>query len=85
MRRGKELKVANSKRCQDILNELDKLLSKETLNREEESYLSNLRNEIDDCYLDLAKGAFIRSRAKWLEMGEKNVFFFCAGKEKYKK
>jgi len=78
MHRGKELKVANSKRFHVILNELDKLLSKETLNTEEETLLASLRNEIDDHYLELVKGAFIRSRAKWLEMGEKNTSYFFA-------
>lgn len=74
MLRGKELKVANSKRCQDILRELDK--SKETFNTEKEAYLFNLRNEKVEHYLDLVKGACIRSRAKWLEMGEKNTSYY---------
>jgi len=78
MRRGKEIKLANSQRCQVLLDELEKLLSKEILSIEEEIHLSKLRNEIDDFYLDLAKGAFIRSRAKWLEMGEKNTSYFFA-------
>lgn len=76
MRRGKELKRVNSQRCQVLLNDLEKLLSKENLSTEEETYLSDLRNEIDDLYLDLAKGAFIKSKAKWLEMGEKNTSYF---------
>jgi len=29
-------------------------------------------------YLDLAKGAIIRSQAKWLEEGEKNTIYFFA-------
>lgn len=38
MRRGKELKKVNSQRCQVLLNDLEKLLSKENLSTEEETY-----------------------------------------------
>ncbi len=34
--------------------------------------------KIDYLYLDLAKDAFIRSRAKWLEMRVKNTSYFFA-------
>ena len=58
MRRGKELNHKKS-----ILDNLDKLLSKDNLDSDEEATLLKLWNEMDDLYLDLAKGAFIRSRA----------------------
>lgn len=33
---------------------------------------------MNELYLELAKGGFIRSRAKWLEEGEKNSSYFFA-------
>lgn len=37
-----------------------------------------LQSKLDDLYLRRAHGAFIRSRAKWTEEGEKNTAYFCA-------
>ncbi len=45
----------------------------------EENYkvkLHNLKQELYNIYKEKAKGAFIRSRVKWLEFGEKNSTFF---------
>ena len=38
--------------------------------------LNSLQTELDDLYLEKAKGAYIRSRARWLEEGEKNSSYF---------
>lgn len=34
--------------------------------------LMELQAKLHDLYLQIAQGAFIRSRAKWIEAGEKN-------------
>lgn len=48
-------------------------MSKENIAPEEELDLKAIQIQIDQIYTDLAKGAFIRSRAKWLEEGERNL------------
>ncbi len=40
--------------------------------------MNKIHFQINELYLDLAKGAFIRSRAKWLEEGERNSSYFFA-------
>lgn len=40
-----------------------------------------LEKELDYMYNEIAKGAQIRSKAKWINEGERNTFFFRFGKE----
>lgn len=37
----------------------------------------NLQPKLDEIYSRKAQGAFIRSRAKWIEEGGKNSLYFC--------
>lgn len=39
--------------------------------------LLSLQAKLDHLYLMKAQGAFVRSRAKWMEEGEKNTAYFC--------
>lgn len=78
MRRSKEIKNNNASKEISIMNELNTLLKKDSLLEEEEIKLKRLKEEIDHTYINMAKGAFIRSRAKWLELGEKNSSYFFA-------
>ncbi len=61
-----------------LLCRLNELLSKENVSEEEKLELNKIHFQINELYLDLAKGAFIRSRAKWLEEGERNSSYFFA-------
>lgn len=36
-----------------------------------------LQSSLDNIYISKAKGAWIRSRAKWIEKGESNSAYFC--------
>ncbi len=64
---------------------LDSLLKKDNLSDEEIMELKTTQLELDKLYTDLAKGSFIRSRAKWTEEGEKNSsYFFALEKRNYK-
>lgn len=78
IRRSKEIKRINAARETNTMTELNSLLSKTDLNEEEEGRVKNLKDEIDKLYMDLTKGAFIRSRSKWLEQGERNSAYFFA-------
>lgn len=40
--------------------------------------MTKIQSKLDLMYPDLAKGAFLRSRAKWREEGEENTSYFFA-------
>lgn len=67
------------------MNELHSLLLKTSLSEEEQIQMKRLKEDIDNLYIDMAKGAFIRSRAKWLEQGEKNSSYFFALEKRNRK
>lgn len=58
------------------MEEFKNLISKPSLTEEEELKLKTVQNEIDKIYIELAKGAAVRSRMKWLEEGEKTLVIF---------
>ncbi len=39
-------------------------------------HLATLQNDLDNIYEEKARGAFVRSRRKWMEAGEKNTKYF---------
>lgn len=36
-----------------------------------------LQSKLDNIYIEKAKGAYIHSKAKWIEDGERNSVYFC--------
>lgn len=44
---------------------------------DERQKILNLQPKLDEIYSHKAQGAFIRSRAKWIEEGGKNSAYFC--------
>lgn len=78
VKRSKELKKINRQNELELINKLGILEQKHNLTKEEEAELVAIQSHLDLIYLDLAKGAFICSRAKWLEEGEKNTSYFFA-------
>lgn len=52
------------------------LCKKQTLTEEEKTTFSNLQSCLDDLFIQRAQGAYVRSRAKWIEQGEKNISYF---------
>lgn len=55
----------------------------DSLTKEEKEVLSYSQIKLDEMYRQKAKGAFIRSRSKWLEEGEQNSRYFFS-LEKYR-
>lgn len=47
----------------------------ESLTEEEKEELASSQTKLDELYCQKAKGAFIRSRSKWLEEGEQNTHY----------
>ena len=56
--------------------DMNRLCQKTDLSLEEQVKWNNLQNQLDSFYLEKAKGAFICSRARWLEEAEKNTSYF---------
>lgn len=73
-------KLVKSRKAKElnIVSSITNLTSKppDTLSEEENIELSKLQLELDEIYTHKARGAFVRSRAKWLEEGEQNSHYF---------
>ncbi len=78
---SKKLSSEKKNKYAVLLKNISDLLNKQ-LSEEDQYRLSSLQEELNSLYLEKAKGAFVRSRAKWLEFGEKNsVYFFNLEKQ----
>lgn len=86
IKRSKELKRNKLLKESALMLKLENLLQKNSHSEEEILELKTAQLELDKLYIDLAKGSFIRSRAKWIEEGEKNSnYFFALEKRNYKR
>ncbi len=59
-----------------LVTELLSFYSKLNWSVEDKNKIQNLQSQLDVLYLNKAQGAYIRSRAKWIENGEKNTPYF---------
>ena len=82
---SKDIKKASDRKEKAILDILEPLLKKDNLSDTEQAKLLELQNDMDDLCTEAAKGAFIRSRARWLEKGERNSSYFFALEKRNKK
>lgn len=73
---GKTIAKVNKEKEYKLIEEIMKLCSKQNLMNEELKQLAYLQSQLDNIYEEKARGAFIRSRQKWLEHGEKNTKYF---------
>lgn len=73
-----EGKLANLKRKQQlvIISKINYLCSKTGSNDDNNIELHQLQSKLDDLYTEKTKGAFICSRARWIEDAEKNSSYF---------
>lgn len=84
--RSKALRVVNASKEANLLNNINALIRKENLSVQEITQLKSCQLELDQLYIEIVKGAFVRSRAKWIEQGEKNTsFFFSLEKRNFKR
>lgn len=75
--RCRVIKARRNKLETELMQHLNRLTK--TNNTEEEKLeIKKICLQLDDLYLNLARGAFVRSKAKWLEEGEKNSNYFFA-------
>ncbi len=59
-----------------LIQEMNACCNIQEMTQDVEKLLS-LQAKLDCMYLMKAQGAFVRSRAKWMEEGEKNTAYFC--------
>ncbi len=59
-----------------LIQEINACCNTQEMTQDVEKLLS-LQAKLDRMYLMKAQGAFVRSRAKWMEEGEKNTAYFC--------
>lgn len=76
IKRGKELAKEKTIKEESILKEIINIYGKEFLSEHDKDNLCKLQLELDSVYDEKARGAFIRSRKKWLEEGERNTKYF---------
>lgn len=77
-KRSKRLKPNRHQYETKLVERANDLTTKINTSEEEKVEIKDISLKLDGLYSDLAKGAFIRSRAKWLEEGEKNSGYFFA-------
>ncbi len=59
-----------------LIQEINACCNTQEITQDVEKLLS-LQAKLDSMYRMKAQGAFVRSRAKWMEEGEKNTAYFC--------
>jgi len=60
----------------NLICEINQCCNKPILNDYENGKVIELQSKLDNLYVERAQGAYIRSRAKWIEEGEKNSSYF---------
>lgn len=73
---GKERGKKNKETERQLLSDLNKFCGVCTLSDNDREEFLKLQSKLDELYLKKAQGSFIRSRAKWIEDGEKNSSYF---------
>uniref|UniRef100_A0A1A8L6V8 Reverse transcriptase domain-containing protein n=1 Tax=Nothobranchius pienaari TaxID=704102 RepID=A0A1A8L6V8_9TELE len=61
----------------NLIKEINTYCNKASPNESDKQKLLTLQGKLDEMYLKKAEGAYIRSRAKWIEDGEKSTAYFC--------
>ena len=74
---SKKSKKDFEKKELNIIKQLNVYCNKLNPTEDDKQKILNLQPELDEMYIQRAQGAFIRSRAKWIEEGEKNSAYFC--------
>lgn len=84
IKRSKSIKNSRNRTVTKFKQKLYKLSVKEKITEEEELERKDISLQLGEYYMDIAKGAFIRSRAKWLEEGEKSSKYFFSIEKRVK-
>ena len=83
---GKELSHIRKQKQKDLFDKINSLTNNNQPSLEDETELKLLQSHLDDIYTTKANGAYIRSRARWIEKGEKSsAYFFGLEKQRQTK
>lgn len=82
-KRKTNIKIAEQKLCK-IDKEIDNISCINTKNNLIQER-GNIKREIDSYYSEKSKGAYVRSRAKWIEEGERSTSYFLKLEKKHAK
>lgn len=74
--RGKLIAQFKRTKEEQVIKEIVDLTSNNVMNQQDKFRLFDLQLQLDKMYEYKAKGAFVRSRGRWLEEGEKNSRYF---------
>lgn len=74
---SKKITMIKRREESTLFQELNEYCDKTELSSDDNLKFMALQAKLDDLYCKRAKGAFVRSRAKWIEEGEKNTSYFC--------
>uniref|UniRef100_A0A3P9LHW9 Reverse transcriptase domain-containing protein n=1 Tax=Oryzias latipes TaxID=8090 RepID=A0A3P9LHW9_ORYLA len=73
---GKKIAKAKQKSESELIRKIMIINEKTNLSDLEQNLLISLQSELNKVYEEKARGAFVRSRRKWLEQGEKCTKYF---------
>ncbi|XDV22717.1 hypothetical protein PO909_027563 [Leuciscus waleckii] len=73
---GKKIADNRNRKQKEIVEKISLLCGKPNITVEETQELHTLQNRLNVIYLEKAKGAFVRSKAKWIEQGKKKSSYF---------
>ena len=76
IQRSKEIEKNKRMKEDNIIKEIIAIHGKENVCNQDKDNLNMLHLQLDLIYEEKARGAFVRSRRKWLEEGEKNTKYF---------
>lgn len=80
---SKKINKEKRKYESNLICEISQCCNKPFKNNYENNKVMGLQSKLDHLYLESAHGTFIRSHAKWIEVGEKNSSYFSnLGKKK---
>lgn len=77
IRHSKLIAIQSKQKETEIIRELNHICSKPFFNENDKQRKITLQSYLDDIYTKKAKGAYLRSRARWIEDGEKSTAYFC--------
>ncbi|XDV44737.1 hypothetical protein PO909_012977 [Leuciscus waleckii] len=83
---GKKLSCIRKWKQKDLIDKINQLTSNVQLSLDNITELKLLQSQLDDMYTTKANGAYVRSRARWIEKGEKSsTYFFGLEKQRQSK
>ncbi len=73
---GKCLSVRRKQKQREQIGEINSLVVNTQESPENSAKSQSLQSQLDELYSEKANGAYIRSRARWIEKGEKSSSYF---------